>query len=78
MALTLQGDAPAALRIFRSFCSELDIDNPAMLQKLVWDTIDAVARGASPGSFADVLTPTAERSRCSRFSLHSVSSLVTR
>ena len=62
MALTLQGDAPAALRTFRRSCSELDIDNQAMLQKLVWDTIDAVAKGASPGSFAGVLTPTAERS----------------
>ena len=62
MALTLLGDTPGALRTFRRLCSELDIDNQAMLHKLVWDTIDTVAKGASPGSFADVLTPTAKRS----------------
>ena len=62
MALTLQGDEPAALRTFRTLCNELDIDNPVMLQKLVWDTIDAVARGASPGTFADVLAQSAEES----------------
>ena len=62
MALTAQGDAPGALRTFRRICSELDVENPAMIRKLFWDTIDAVAQGASPGPFADVLASTAERS----------------
>ena len=62
MALTLQGDEPAALRTFRTLCSELDIDNPVMLQKLVWDTIDVIANGASPSLFADVLAQSAKGS----------------
>lgn len=62
MALVQQGDELAALDILRMLCSQLDIDNPAMLQKLVWDTIDVVAGGASPGPVADVLVQSAERS----------------
>lgn len=62
MALVQQGDELAALGILRTLCSQLDVDNPVMLQKLVWDTIDLVAAGASPGPVADVLGQSAESS----------------
>lgn len=62
MALTLQGDEAALHLTFRTICRELDLDNPVMLKKLFWDTIDVVAKGASPHPLADILTPYAERS----------------
>ena len=62
MASTLQGDQPAVHRTFRTICRELDLGNPVMLQKLFWDTIEAVAKGASPDPLADILTQSAERS----------------
>lgn len=62
MALVLLGDETTAIRTYRTLCGELDVDNPVMLQKLVWDTIDLVARGASPSLFANALAETTERS----------------
>ena len=62
MALTLRNDEAAVHRTFRTICRELDLGNPVMLQKLFWDTIEVVAKGASPHPLADILTPTAERS----------------
>ena len=62
IAHQLRGDERAALLAFRTLCDELDDENPEMLHKLVWDTVDLVACGASPGSFADVLAPAAKGS----------------
>ena len=61
-ALFLQGDERAAVRVFRRMCVEIDRDDPAMLKKLVWDTIELVAGGASPVMIAEALTGLAERS----------------
>lgn len=62
MAKVLQGDENSALRTYRTLCNEMEGENPVMLHRLVWDTINLVAGGASPGPFADVLAQHAEKS----------------
>lgn len=62
MALALLDDEVSALSAFRRLCAELDAHNSAMLQKLVWDTIDLAAQGVSPGPLADALADVTEGS----------------
>ena len=61
-AKVLQGDEDSALRAFRTLCNEMEGENPVVLHRLVWDTINLVAGGASPGPLADVLAQHAKKS----------------
>jgi len=60
LALVLEGDESAAVRAFRRMCDDLDVADREMAGKVVWDTIDLIAAGATPGVFADALAPAAE------------------
>ena len=59
-ALVLEGDESAADRVFRKMCDDLDVADNGMVAKIVWDTIDLMAAGATPGVFADGLEASAE------------------
>ena len=54
-ALVLEGEESAAIRVFRRMCDDLDVADREMVGKIVWDTIDLIAAGATPGVFADAL-----------------------
>ncbi|MDE0259172.1 MAG: hypothetical protein OXR82_12405 [Gammaproteobacteria bacterium] len=59
-ALVLEGDESAADRVFRKMCDDLDVADNGMVTKIVWDVIDLMAAGATPGVFADALAASAE------------------
>ena len=59
-ALVLEGDESAADRVFRKMCDDLDVVDNGMVAKIVWDTIDLMAAGATPDVFADALEAGAE------------------
>ena len=59
-ALVLDGQESAADRVFRKMCGELDVADNGMVGKIVWDTIDLMAAGATPGVFADALDASVE------------------
>ena len=59
-ALVLEGDESTAVRVFRRMCDDLDVADRKMIGKIVWDTIDLIAAGATPGVFADALLESAE------------------
>ena len=59
-ALVLEGEESAAVRVFRRMCDDLDVADREMVGKIVWDTIDLIAAGATPGVFADALADCAE------------------
>ncbi|MCY4648203.1 MAG: AAA family ATPase [Gammaproteobacteria bacterium] len=59
-ALVLQGEEPAASQVFRKMCDDLDVADRGMVSKIVWDTIDLMAAGATPGVFADALAESVE------------------
>ena len=59
-ALVLDGDETTAVRVFRQMCDDLDVADREMVGKVVWDTIDLIAAGATPGVFADALADSAE------------------
>ena len=61
-ALVLEGDESAAAQTFQKMCDDLDVADNGMVTKIVWDTIDLMAAGATPGVFADALEATAEDS----------------
>ena len=54
-ALVLEGEESAAAEVFQKMCDDLDIADREMVNKIVWDTIDLMAAGATPGVFADAL-----------------------
>ncbi len=62
-ALVLEGEELAASQVFRRMCDDLDIADHEMVGKVVWDTIDLMAAGATPGVFADALAQSAEDCR---------------
>lgn len=62
-ALVLEGEESAAAELFRTMCDELDVSDPEMVGKVVWDTIDLMAAGATPGVFADALAQSADDCR---------------
>ena len=41
-------------------CDDLDVADREMIGKIVWDTIDLMAAGATPGRFAEALTDSGE------------------
>ena len=41
-------------------CDDLDVADSEMVGKIVWDTIDLIAAGATPGVFADALADSAD------------------
>ena len=59
-ALVLEDDESAADRVFRKMCDELDVADNGMVGKILWDTIDLMAAGATPGLFADALEASTE------------------
>ena len=59
-ALVLAGEEVAASQVFRAMCDELDVAYREMVGKVVWDTIDLMAAGATPSVFADALAQSAE------------------
>lgn len=62
-ALVLKGQESAASQVFREICDDLDVADREMVGKIVWDTIDLMAAGATPGVFADALAQSAEDCR---------------
>ena len=58
--LVIEGDESAAAQAFQKMCDDLDVEDKGMVAKIVWDTIDLMADGATPGIFADALADTAE------------------
>lgn len=62
-ALVLEGEESAAYQVFRAMCEDLDVADREMVGKVVWDTIDLMAAGATPGVFADALEQSAEDCR---------------
>ncbi len=62
-ALVVRGEEAAASRLFREMCDDLDVANREMVGKVVWDTIDLMVAGATPGVFADALARSAEDCR---------------
>ena len=62
-ALVLEGEESAACQVFRTMCEDLDVADREMIGKVVWDTIDLIAAGATPGAFADALAQSAEDCR---------------
>ena len=62
-ALVLEGEESAAAQVFRTMCDDLDVADREMVGKVVWDTIDLMAAGATPGVFADALAQSAEDCR---------------
>ena len=59
-AQVLEGQEPAAARAFQRMCDDLDVADNGMVAKIVWDSIDLMAAGATPGVFADALEASAE------------------
>lgn len=59
-AQVLDGEESAAAQAFQKMCDDLDVADNGMVAKIVWDTIDLMAAGATPGVFADALEATAE------------------
>ena len=59
-ALVLEGDESAASRMFRRMCNELDVADHQMVGKIIWDTIDLMAAGATPGVFVRALADSVE------------------
>ena len=59
-AQVLAGEESAAARAFQKICDDLDVADNGMVAKIVWDTIDLMAAGATPGVFADALEASAE------------------
>ena len=59
-ALVLEDEEFAASRLFRKMCEDLDVANNEMVSKIVWDTIELIAIGATPGVFAEALADGAE------------------
>ena len=59
-AQVLEGDESAAVRAFEKMCEDLDVEDNGMIAKIVWDTIELMAAGATPGIFADALEASAE------------------
>ena len=59
-ALALESEESAASQLFRTMCDDLDVADRDMVGKVVWDTIDLMAAGATPGVFADALERSAE------------------
>ena len=62
-ALVLEGDESAASQVFQTMCNDLDVADREMVGKVVWDTVDLMAAGATPGVFADALAQGAEDCR---------------
>ena len=62
-ALALESEESAASELFRKMCDDLDVADRDMVGKVVWDTIDLMAAGATPGVFADALERSAEDCR---------------
>ncbi len=62
-AFALAGEESVASRVFREMCDDLDVADREMVGKVVWDTIDLLAAGATPGVFADALAQSAEDCR---------------
>lgn len=59
-ALVLEGDESAAVHLFGAMCDALDVADREMIGKIIWDTIDLIAAGATPGVFADALADSTE------------------
>ena len=59
-AQVLEGQESAAARAFQKMCDDLDVADNGMVAKIVWDTIDLMVAGATPGVFADALEASAE------------------
>ena len=59
-ARVLEGMESAAAQAFQKMCDNLDVADNGMVTKIVWDTIDLMAAGATPGVFADALEASAE------------------
>ncbi len=59
-AQVLEGEESAAAQTFQKMCDDLDVADNGMVAKIVWDTIDLMAAGATPGAFADALEASAE------------------
>ena len=59
-ALVLEGKESAAVGVFKKMCDDLDVADTRMVTKIVWNTIDLMAAGATPGVFADALEASAE------------------
>ena len=62
-ALVLVGQESVASQVFREICDDLDVADREMVGKIVWDTIDLMAAGATPGVFADALAHSVEDCR---------------
>ena len=58
--LVLEGKESAAAELFRTMCDDLDVADREMVGKVVWDTIDLMAAGATPEVFAGALARSAE------------------
>ena len=59
-ALVLEGDESTAVQLFGVMCDDFDVADSEMVGKMVWDTIDLIAAGATPGVFVDALADAAE------------------
>ena len=59
-ALVLVGEESAASQVFQRMCDDLDVADREMVGKIVWDTIDLMAAGATADVFADALAQSAE------------------
>lgn len=59
-AQVLEGQEPEAAHAFQKMCDDLDVADNGMVAKIVWDTIDLMVAGATPGVFADALEASAE------------------
>ena len=59
-ARVLEGEESTAVQIFQKMCDDLDVADTGMIAKIVWDTIDLMAAGATPGIFADALEASAD------------------
>lgn len=62
-ALVLEGEESVAAQVFRTMCDDLDVADREMVGKVVWDTIDLMVAGATPGVFADALAQSVEDCR---------------
>ena len=59
-ALVDEGKESAAARAFQKMCDGLDVADDGMVATIVWDTIDLMAAGATPGVFAEALEASVE------------------
>lgn len=59
-ALVLESEESAASQVYREMCDDLDVADREMVGKIVWDTIDLMAAGATPSVFAEALTASVE------------------